>query len=165
MTVERRLVNPEMLQAMYGTVPELAGVNVRSINLSPSGPSVTLRVDLPAFPRSAPPEWTDAGMDAVQCQLQFLDVENISLTHWAPPTSGDVEMEPWGEQRRMRVTVRGSGVSMEFTCYELATVSHVSAFKMQPDGADGGLHLFAGKLDARLYKSLPGTDESKFYGR
>ncbi|MER5915249.1 Imm50 family immunity protein [Streptomyces sp. NPDC001982] len=165
MTVERHLVNPETLQALYGRVPDLQGVNIRSINLSPSGPSVSLRVDLPYFPGSAPREWVDAGVDAVQCQLQFLDVENISLTRWTPPTSGDVEMEPWGDQRRMRVGVRGSGVSMEFHCYELATVSHVSAFKMQPDGADSGLHLFASKLDARLYKSLPGTDESKFYGR
>ncbi|MFF4258448.1 Imm50 family immunity protein [Streptomyces sp. NPDC001663] len=165
MSVENRLVNPEVLQSLYGSIPDLSGVGIRSINLNPSGPTVTLRVDLPSFPSSAPREWLEAGADAVQCQLAFLDVTRISLTRWVPPTTGDVRMEPYGDERRMRVAVGGSGVALEFECHELATLGHVSAFKMRPDGADSGPHCYVGKLDARLYKCLPGTEEYKFYGR
>ncbi|MFE7166302.1 Imm50 family immunity protein [Streptomyces sp. NPDC057616] len=165
MSVESRLVNPEILQALYGTIPALSGVAVRSVNLNPVGPGVTLRVDLPSFPGSAPQEWLDAGVDAVQCQLGFLDVRMVSLTRWSPPTTGDVRMEPYGGQRRMRVGVEGSGVALEFECHDLATVGHVSAFRMGADGTDGGPHCYVNKVDARLYESLPGTEEFTFYGR
>ncbi|WP_406474634.1 Imm50 family immunity protein [Streptomyces sp. NBC_01615] len=165
MTVEVPLVNPEMLQSLYGHVPELIGVRIRSINLNRSGPTVTLRIDLPSFPGSAPQEWVEAGMDSVQCQFQFLAVENIFLTDWSPPAVGRIEMAPWGRERRMRVSFSGSGVAFGFDCYESVTMGHVSAFKIQADGSDGGRHLFASKVDARLYSSLPGTEERIFYER
>jgi hypothetical protein len=165
MTVEIRLVNPKALRLLYGHLPGLTGVAIRSINLNPSGPTVTLRVDLPSFPESAPQEWLDSGMDAVQCQLAFPDVTEVSLTRWEPPTKGDVRMEPYGDERRVRVAVEGSGVELEFACHEFATLSHVSAFKARPDGTDSGAHRYVSKVDARLYESLPGTEEYTFYGR
>ncbi|MGY6023140.1 Imm50 family immunity protein [Streptomyces spinosirectus] len=163
MTVESRLVNPEALRSLYGHVPGLTGVAIRSINLNPSGPTVTLRV--PSFPESAPQEWLDSGMDAVQCQLAFLDVTEISLTRWVPPTTGDVTMEPYGDDKRMRVVAAGAGVALEFECHELAKLSHVSAFRKQPDGTDNGPHRYVSKVDARLYRSLPSAEEYTFYGR
>ncbi|MFG2788746.1 Imm50 family immunity protein [Streptomyces sp. NPDC048419] len=165
MTVESRLVNPDALRSLYGSIPDLSGVAIRSINLNPSGPTVTLRVDLSAFPEFAPQEWLEAGMDAVQCQLAFMDVTEISLTRWIPPTTGDVSMEPYGDARRMRVAVEGAGVSLSLECHELAKLSHVSAFKLHPDGTDNGPHRYLSKLDARLYECLPGAEEYKFYGR
>ncbi|MEV0206292.1 Imm50 family immunity protein [Streptomyces sp. NPDC050788] len=165
MTLESRLVNPEALLSLYGSIPDLCGVAIRSVNLSPIGPTVTLRVDLPSFPAGAPREWLDAGMDAVQCQLAFLDVTEVSLARWVPPTSGDVVMEPYGDEKRMRVSVEGRGVALKFEAHDLATLSHVSAFKAQADGTDSGPHCFVSKVDARLYESLPGTEVCTFYGR
>ncbi|MFI6489342.1 Imm50 family immunity protein [Streptomyces sp. NPDC050564] len=165
MTVDDFLVNPEVLQALYGCVPHLSGVTLRSINLDWCGHTVTLRIDLPSFPGSAPREWIDAGMDAVQCQLQFLAVEKISLTDWAPPAVGDINLAPWGRERRMRVTVSGSGVALGFHCNESVTVGHVSAFKVKADGSDSGRHFFVGKVDARRYSALPGPDDRTFYAR
>ncbi|WP_329271537.1 Imm50 family immunity protein [Streptomyces sp. NBC_01451] len=75
-TVESFIVNPEALDSLYGHVPDLVDVRIRSINLNWRGPTVTLRIDLPYFPASAPQEWIDAVMDTVQCQLKFLAVEN-----------------------------------------------------------------------------------------
>ncbi|MFI6658956.1 Imm50 family immunity protein [Streptomyces sp. NPDC050523] len=164
-----RLSNGDLFRSLYGSVPELTGVAIRSVNLNPSGPTVTLRVDLPSFPEGFPEgasrEWLDAGIDTVQCQLAFLDVREISLTRWDPPTTGDVRMEPYGDERRTRVAVEGSGVELEFECHEFATLSHVSAFKARPDGTDSGPHRYVNKVDARLYQSLPTTEEYTFYGR
>jgi hypothetical protein len=165
MTVEDFLVNPEALYSLYGHVPHLSGVRIRSVNLNWRGPTVTLRVDLPSFPDSAPREWIDAGMDTVQCQLQFLAVENLSLTTWDPPAVGDIEMIPTGSERRMGVTVIGHGVELRFDCNESVRVSHVSAFTVGADGSDNGTHLFSSKVEARWHTVLPTTDEKTFYER
>lgn len=165
MTVESFLVNPEALNSLYGHVPELGDVRIRSINLNWRGPTVTLRVDLPSFPGSAPQEWIDAGMDTVQCQLQFLAVENISLTEWNPPSVGSVEMSPLGVESRMRVIADGRGVALRFDCSESVRAGHVSAFRIQADGSDNGPHLFVSKIDARRHTFLPSTDEKTFYER
>ncbi|MFC7261227.1 Imm50 family immunity protein [Streptomyces lutosisoli] len=164
-------MNPEVLQSLYGHLPDLSSVRIRSINLNWRGPTVTLRVDLPSFPGSPPQEWIDAGMDTVQCQFEFLAVERISLTDWAPPAVGGIEMTPWGRERRMRVgfsgsgSGSGSGMTLGFDCYESVSVRHVSAFTIQEDGSDSGRRLFVSKVDARRHTSLPGTDEKTFYER
>lgn len=165
MTVESFLVNPEVLNSLYSHVPDLDDVRIRSINLNWRGPTVTLRVDLPSFPVSPPQEWTDAGMDTVQCQLQFLAAENISLTDWNPPSVGRIEMSSWGRESRMRVTADGSGVALRFDCSESVRVGHVSAFHIQADGSDNGPHLFVSRIDARRNTFLPPTDEKTFYER
>ncbi|MFJ8195414.1 Imm50 family immunity protein [Streptomyces sp. NPDC096152] len=162
---EFHLVNHELLGSLYGRVPDLSDVRIRSMNLSRAGPTLTLRIDLPYFPRSAPRKWIDAGADTVQCQFQFLAVENISLTCWAPPTRGTLVVQPLGRERRMRVSVSGHGIALTFESSEFVQVGHVSAFKVEADGSDGGRHFFVSRVDARKYESLPGTDEKTFYER
>lgn len=104
-------------------------------------------------------------MDTLQCQFQFLAADGIVLTDWAPPVVGHVETAPHGGERRIRVTVRGRGISLSFDCSDSVRVSHVSAFKAQPDGSDGGTHLFVSKVDGRHHDSLPGTAERTFHAR
>ncbi|WRZ89638.1 immunity 50 family protein [Streptomyces sp. NBC_01007] len=165
MTVEGFLVDPEPLRSLYGHVPDLIDIRIRSIDLNWRGPAVTLRVDLPSYPETAPQEWTDASLDTVQCQLQFTAVEGISLTDWTPPVVGSIETVPWGTERRMRVTVRGGGLSLDFTCSDSTRVAHVSAFRIAESGSDDGVHLFMSKIDTRRHSSLPGTEDRTFYGR
>jgi hypothetical protein len=166
MTVDGFLVNPEILRSLYGYVPQLRGVRIRSVNLNWRGPAMTLRLDLPGFPDVPPREWIDAGVDTVQCQFQFLAVADLSLAEWAPPAVGDVEMVPLGRDRRMRVTATGSGIALECTTSESVRVGHVTAFEAGADGSDGGRHVFLSKVDARRHtSSLPGTDERTFYER
>ncbi|MFE3162746.1 Imm50 family immunity protein [Streptomyces sp. NPDC059224] len=165
MTVEGFLVNPEVFQSLYGSTPIISEVRIRSVNLNWRGPTVTLRGDLLSFPESAPQDWIDAGVDTVQCQFQFLAVENVSLTEWVPPAVGTVTLEPWGEERRMRVAVTGAGIALRFDCNESVRVGHVSAFKIQHGDSDDGRHLFVSKIDARRHVSLPPTDERTFYER
>lgn len=160
------LVNPEALLALYDEVPaQPSRFRIRSLNLNWRGPTVRLRVDLPSFPQSPPPAWVEEGVDTVQCQLEFLAVERLSLSEWEPPAVSGIDLAPFGTERRMRVTVDGSGVSLRFECSEFVTLGHVSAFRGGADGSDGGRHLFLGKVDALRYRSLPGTEEKTFYGR
>ncbi|MEU6549751.1 Imm50 family immunity protein [Streptomyces sp. NPDC046915] len=165
--IAERLVNPEALLALYGELPAQpsGGVRIRSLNLNWRGPTVTLRVDLPAFPQPPPPAWVEEGVDTVQCQLEFLAVERISLGEWDPPAVSDIDFASFGSERRMRVALDGDGVSLGFECSEFVTLGHVSAFRGGDDGSDGGRHLFVSKVDARRYRSLPGTEEKTFYGR
>ncbi|WP_371669416.1 immunity 50 family protein [Streptomyces sp. NBC_00289] len=165
MTIEDHLVNPDMLRSLYGHPLDWSRVRIRSINLDWRGPTVALRVDLPAFPDVPPTEWIEAGADTVQCQLQFLAVEDIRLTEWTPPAVGSLDVAPRGAERRMRVTFRGGGVKVEFESNESVRIGHVSAFASHPDGSDDGPHLFLSKVDARRFSALPATHEKTFYAR
>ncbi|WP_405950226.1 immunity 50 family protein [Streptomyces prunicolor] len=165
MTFDAFLVNREVLQSLYGKVPDLSEVRIRSINLNWRGPSVTLRVDLPCFPGSAPQEWIDEHMDTVQCQFRFLAVDTISLTAWDPPATAGIEMTPHGTERRMRVQADGHGVKFAFDCSDSITVGHVSAFRKQADGSDDEQHLFMSKIDSLRHNHLPAMDEKTFYER
>ncbi|MFI0965031.1 Imm50 family immunity protein [Streptomyces sp. NPDC021080] len=158
-------MNPEPLRSLYGHVPDLTGIRIRSVNLNWRGPTLTLRVDLPSYPDSAPQEWTDAGLDTVQCQFRFLAVEGISLTDWTPPALGSLDMAPYGTERRMRVTFRGDGLSLGFDCSASVRVGHVSAFRSTENGRDDGSRLFMSRIDARRHSSLPGTQDRTFYER
>ncbi|WP_217253641.1 Imm50 family immunity protein [Streptomyces sp. AC602_WCS936] len=165
MTSDGFLTTPGVLQQIYQRVPSLRDVRMRSINLNWRGPTLTLRLDFASFPENAPQQWVDADVDTVQCQLQFLAVEGVSLTEWEPPATASVELNRHGADRRMRVSVGGSGVSLDFDSSDSVLVGHVSAFKVQADGSDGGTHLFLSKLDARRHTALPDTCEKTFYER
>jgi hypothetical protein len=160
------LVNSEHLATLFGVFPPLDEFRLRAMNVDWRGPTVTLRVDLSSFPTSPPPEWVDAGVDTVQCHLQFLAVADLSLTEWNPPVrSASFDAQPLGEERRIRVRVTGPGVDLGFTSNESVLVGHVSAFKVAADGTDGGRHLFSRKIDSLRHESIPETDEKTFHGR
>lgn len=166
MTDSLTLVNAEILATLYGEVPPLDGFRLRSINVDWRGPTVTLRVDLTSFPATRPPEWEGADIDTVQCHLQFLAVEDLSLAQWNPPVrSASFDAQPLGEERRVRVRVTGPEVDLGFTSNASILVGHVSAFKVAADGTDGGRHLFSRKIDALRHETIPETDEKTFHGR
>jgi hypothetical protein len=165
--VGKLIANGEVLRLLYGATPlVLSGVvRVRSVNLNWRGPTVTLRVDLPDFPASAPREWVDAGLDTVQCHLQFLAVENLSVGVWKPPAGAAIAVTPMGEGRRVRVEVVGDGVDLSFDSSDSVLVGHVSAFRMNSDGSDGGPRMFVNRIDARRYDSLPDPCEAVHFER
>jgi hypothetical protein len=104
-------------------------------------------------------------LDTAQCHLQFLAVENISIEQWRPPLTARIEVARRREDRRIHIDVNGDGMSMKFDCSDSILVGHISAFKLDPDGSDGGPRLFASRIDARRYDSLPETYEKTYYGR
>ncbi|ORT57883.1 Imm50 family immunity protein [Streptomyces sp. CB03238] len=166
MTDDLKLVNADDLVNLYGKVPTLGTLRLRSVNLDWRGPTVTLRVDLSSFPSVVPQEWEGAEVDTVQCHLQFLAVEDLSLAEWEPPVpSASFRVQPLKENRRIQVRVAGAGIALGFTSNASVQVGHVSAFKISSDGTDGDRHIFLKKLDRMRYESIPGTEEKTFYGR
>ncbi|WP_405883857.1 MULTISPECIES: Imm50 family immunity protein [unclassified Streptomyces] len=88
MTARLLARNCEVLAPLYGPDPlELSCVRLRSVHLDWRGPTVTLRLDLPAPSLPLPEEWVAAGVDTVQGQLQFLAVEDLELEGWKPGCS------------------------------------------------------------------------------
>ncbi|MFJ4423899.1 Imm50 family immunity protein [Streptomyces galilaeus] len=166
-TVGALIANGEVLRSVYGgTIPAFSGVvRVRSVNLNWRGPTVTLRVDLPDFPAPASREWLDAGLDTVQCHLQFLAVENLSVRVWKPPAGAAIAVTPMGEGRRVRVEVVGDGVALSFDSSDSVLVGHMSAFRMNSDGSDGGPRMFVNRMDSRRYDSLPEPCEAVHFER
>ncbi|MFF8291525.1 Imm50 family immunity protein [Streptomyces sp. NPDC016309] len=166
MTNDLKLVNAGDLINLYGKVPDLRRFRLRSINLDWRGPTVTLRLDLPSFPKKIPPEWRGTDVDTVQCHVQFLAVEDLTMPEWEPPVrSAFLDTQLLAEKRRIRVQVTGSGVALGFTSSESVQVGHVSAFKISDDGTDETQHFFSKRLDAVRYASIPATEEKTFYGR
>jgi len=166
--VDEFIANPEVLGSLYGDIRPLAGeLRLRSVNLSWVGPAVTLRVDLACFPDFAPEEWRERGLDSVQCQLRFLDVDQLIMEGWNPPVVARVEVVSRLERRRIRVEVRsgGQGAVLSFECSDSVLVGRLGAFRIQGDGVDGGLRVHLKPLENRLYGTLPGTSEKGYYGR
>ncbi|MFE5973361.1 Imm50 family immunity protein [Streptomyces sp. NPDC056460] len=160
-------VNAEVLEDLYGANPPLDTFRLRSLNVDWRGPTVTLRVDLSSFPASVPPEWEEHRVDTVQCHLQFLAVEELSLTEWNPPVHrAALAVDLQDERRRMRVRVTGAGVGLGFTSSDSVLVGHVSAFRASVDGGDDGdRHLFSRRIDAMRFQTIPATEEKTFHGR
>jgi hypothetical protein len=162
--------NTEVLAPFYGEeLPPLQALRLRSINLNWRGPTVTLRMDLPSPPLPLPAEWRNAGVDTLQCQFQFLAVDDLTLDDWKPPVTArfTVESRPGTEHR---ILVRASaatdgGAFLEFTSSDQVIAGHLSAFRLGPDGSDSGPHLFRGRLDGMRHQTVPAPCEKTFYER
>ncbi|MEV7241672.1 Imm50 family immunity protein [Streptomyces sp. NPDC093248] len=165
MTVDEFLLNSDALRGVYGYVPKIEeAVRVRSFNMNWRGPTVILRVDLPEFPDTPLGEWRDAGLDTVQCHLQFVAVEDFSVRKWHPPSVCRVTVHREGV-KRLYVGFDGDGLGLRFRCSDSVLVGHVSAFRSSMDGSDDGVHSFVNRIDARRHTSLPETWEKTYYGR
>ncbi|MEW1643068.1 Imm50 family immunity protein [Streptomyces sp. NPDC091219] len=166
MTVEDFIANPEVLRTLYeGDLPRLeVDIRVRSVNLDWHGPTVTLRVDLPSFPPDRP-TWMTADCNRIQCHLQFLAAEGISIPEWNQPVTARLEAVPQDGRKRIRVTISGTGADLTFTCSDSVLVGRISAFAINQDGSDDGPRSFLGRIDARRHESLPEPYEKTYYGR
>ncbi|QIQ04924.1 Imm50 family immunity protein [Streptomyces liangshanensis] len=65
------LVDAERLTSLYAELPPLEGLLLRSVHLSPYGPGLTLRVELPRYPDRVPVAWAEDGSDRLEVQIHF----------------------------------------------------------------------------------------------
>ncbi|MEU0075610.1 Imm50 family immunity protein [Streptomyces sp. NPDC006332] len=160
--------NMEILAPFYGAeLPSLRSVPLRSINLNWCGPTVSLRMDLPTPPMPLPAEWTEAGVDTVQCQFQFLAVADLVLDGWEPPVTACLAVDPLPDGRhRILVTAStDSGTFLKFTCSDEVLAGHLSGFRPLSDGSDGGPHVFRSRIDGMRHTTVPDPCEKTFYER
>ncbi|MFD8084442.1 Imm50 family immunity protein [Kitasatospora sp. NPDC059722] len=162
------LFGSEQLIALYTGLPPLEGLVLRSVQLNPRGAGVTLRVELPCFPDLAPQEWTDAGCDRFEAQVEFTAVEEDLRMRGLPGgTVVDVELSRYLRDRERRITVgvRGPGFSLDFTAHAALKAGHLNAYcsgRAEPYAAK---RWFVSPVDRRLYGSvLPPTTAKVFYG-
>ncbi|MFE1171614.1 Imm50 family immunity protein [Streptomyces sp. NPDC058773] len=153
--------NPQELISLYGSVPNLDTVKIRSVHLSRLGPMVKLRFDLPTYPESVPAEWNEFHCDTVQCQVEFVNVSNFRLTSLTLPVTADIAFSIG--DRTASVEIEGPGTSIAFNCLPFTLVGHVGAFKASSDGSDSGRHFYARKIDAKLFDSIPSLHQGAFY--
>lgn len=154
--------NPQQLTDLYGRFPSYDRLRIRSVNVNPSGPTLTLRVDLPEFPPDPSEEWSAAGCDTVQCHLQFLAVERPVLARWSPPAEARLDARPFSD-RLTEVRLNGTGIELTFRANPQFVVRHVSAFCA---GVDEPEHHHLSRLDTKLHgTSEPATTTETFYAR
>ncbi|MFF3494666.1 Imm50 family immunity protein [Streptomyces sp. NPDC002795] len=165
MTVPIIPIDPDPLRRLYGKRPRLDEFRLRSINIDLWGPSLKLRVDLAEFPEIPPEGWAATGYDVVQCHIRFSAVERLSLQEWTPPTRAHLSAASTDVPRMLDVSVRGAGVSLDFRCHESVGIGHISAFRVEPDGSDEVPHGFLGRVDTRLFATVPRPHEKIFYAR
>ncbi|MGW7413042.1 Imm50 family immunity protein [Streptomyces sp. NPDC054863] len=168
MTAGLPVRNMEYLAPLYGAeLPVLDRVRVRSVQLNWRGPDLTLRLDLPDAPLPLPQEWAEAGVDAVQCHLVFLGVEDLSLSDWDPPVTARLSVSPPDAKHRIKVVAETpeNGIFLEFSSFSDVLARHLSGFRRRPDGTDSGPHLFKGGTDSRLYATVPEPHVRIFHER
>lgn len=153
--------NPQELISLYGRVPNLDNVKIRSIHLSRLGPMVKFRIDLPTYPESVPAEWDEFQCDTIQCQIEFINVNNFSLRSSALPTVADINFSI--DDGMAKVGVEGSGLSATFDCLPFTLIGHIGAFRASDEGSDSGRHFYTRKIDSRLFESVPSLHQRTFY--
>ncbi|KKD02302.1 Imm50 family immunity protein [Streptomyces sp. WM6386] len=162
------LIHSEQLTALYTELPPLEHLILRSVHLSPYGPGVTLRAELPRFPDLAPPAWAEAGCDRFEVQIAFMAVgEDLRMRGLPNRTVADVELSPFvqGEERRIVVAVTGPGFSLGFTAHAALKVGHLNAYRSGDQDPYTARRWFAGRVDQHLHQVMPPTTARAFYER
>jgi hypothetical protein len=158
------LRDPAGIGELYSPIPAFGEVFLRSVHLSRRSPAVRLRIDLMSLPDVWPSGWREAGYDRVQCQVEFLAVEDVALTATALPELVRISVEPL-PRNRLSVAVTGSVVRLNFISNRSLQVGHVSGFRLAPDGGDGSSHGFLSRVDSRLYDTVPGPEVKNYHDR
>ncbi|MFI2206760.1 Imm50 family immunity protein [Streptomyces sp. NPDC020192] len=160
------LVHSEQLTALYTELPPLEHLVLRSVHLSPYGPGVKLRAELPRFPDLAPSAWTEAGCDRFEAQIEFLAVgEDLRMRGVPGGTVVDIEFSPFVENHEHRITVAvsGPGFSLDFTAHTALKASHLNAYRSGHTDPYAARRWFASRLDQHLHQVLPPTTTKVFY--
>jgi hypothetical protein len=117
--------NPQGLQEIYsGDPPSLVGVDVHGVSIEREGPTLRLILDLPGYPDNPPMKWRRSGFNAIQVELLFGGVNDLSLTGISTEVLADIDIRRDGgvvldlRSKTMRVLAAAASV----------TISKVSAY-------------------------------------
>jgi hypothetical protein len=117
--------NPKPVLAVYGEdVPALKGVRIEEICLSPNGPTLRLRFDLPTFPGQPPAKWRRDGMNVVQLEVSFGGLHEISIDRLATNSLCDLKMQKSG---LLQFSAESDSVRLRGVADE-ATILRISAY-------------------------------------
>ncbi|MFJ6053374.1 Imm50 family immunity protein [Streptomyces sp. NPDC092307] len=160
MTWTDYVVNAKAIESYYQEVPDLTDVRLRSVNLDGWDSAVILRLDLPRFPD----RWDGTPGDTMQCQIQFLMVQDFLMEGWQSSVTANVTLHELPEHR-LAVQVTAPGAAMSFTSNASLKVGRISAFERDTDGGDSGLQHFTRPLETKRYPTIPPPYVSTFFKR
>jgi Immunity protein 50 len=155
---DRFLSNREDLSALYVSIPMLDIVTLRSVHFNRLGPTVTLRIDLAEFPDRPRQEWTDAGCDRLEFQLQLLDVESLEMAQVSLPAEMKLSVHLL-EDRRLKVAARAGVSELKLTCKDHIRVGRINAYK----SSDPSIRFQSTGLGRKLWHKLPDPYARVYY--
>ncbi|MEU5788767.1 Imm50 family immunity protein [Micromonospora purpureochromogenes] len=119
------VTNPQGLRGIFqGDAPPLVGVSLHEVSIGREGPTLRLRFDLPTFPSNPPANWRRNGFNAVQVELLFGGISELSLHGVGVEMVVDINMEHDG---RVVLDVRSPIVRVAALAASV-TVSRVDAY-------------------------------------
>ncbi|WP_374325041.1 Imm50 family immunity protein [Streptomyces sp. AP-93] len=157
------LVDADRLTSLYTDLPPLEGLVLRSVHLSPYGPGLKLRVELPRYPDRPPSTWVESGCDRLEVQIHFLAVgEDLHMRGLPQQTVVDVQLRSIA-QRRLQVLTQGTDFTLAFTAAEALQVSHLNAYQSNRGNPYAVQRHFENRVDQRLHTVLPPVTTRPFY--
>jgi hypothetical protein len=157
----------ERLIELYGAFSDSTEVTVQSIHINRAGPTLYMRVDLPNAPAVLPQELIETGCNRIQISLEFLAVDDFTLTGSAFPSHACMTAI-FMPDVRARFHVEAEGLQLDFTAHQQVRAGHLSVYQSDLNGVDDldvRQHYFLGKVDARLFNKVPDSWIETFHGR
>lgn len=84
--------NADFVGRMYGGAPSLENVEIHELTLARGGPLLTLRFDLPEFPKNAPRDWVASQYEVAQLTLMVIGVASVRLDGWSTEVRGSLSV-------------------------------------------------------------------------
>ncbi|MFI6258726.1 Imm50 family immunity protein [Micromonospora zamorensis] len=123
------VTNPQGLREIFPEgPPSLSGVSLYGLVVEREGPTLRLRLDLPAYPADPPARWLRAGFNTVQVELLFGGVSELRLVGISTEVIADLEIRA---ARGVSLEVRSAPMVVSALAASV-TVSEVVAY------VDGG---------------------------
>jgi hypothetical protein len=120
-------LNPEALDNLYETVPELDGVDLFSIDLNRESPSVKVRFDLPQFPDKPSRRWHEKFNTAL-VELRFWGIADFEAKGWQRDMIVKIDIEK--NEKTLKVLIFNSEINLmfSFSC-EFIRIERISAYQ------------------------------------
>jgi Immunity protein 50 len=85
--------NPQTLSDIYTDVPPLQEVDLIEVILIENGTQMSLKIILSRFPDKPPRKWVESGYNTIQIQIDFLELEEVKISHWSTRNHVNAQIE------------------------------------------------------------------------
>ncbi len=83
---QKYITNPEALESIFGSIPDLSNIELMEIILANGGNEMHLRFDVVPYPKQPPTKWID--FNTIQITLSVGSVKNLHIQNWHYPIQG-----------------------------------------------------------------------------
>ncbi|SDX06338.1 Imm50 family immunity protein [Paenibacillus sp. CF384] len=81
------------IKMLYKDVPPLKNLRIEEIKISREGDRITIGFDLPVFADNPPKKWIEGGYTTVFVELDFFDIQEITLRSSNNTYRGNIDIE------------------------------------------------------------------------